>query len=86
MPGPADARDLRHVGGQRHRYTLRQRGEHLAERADAALAGELDPMVAGAADGADAEMLGRDRVDLAVAVAGDEHLEGEIAAHENGIR
>src|SRR6202011_275842 len=39
-------------------------------------------MVAGAANGADTEMLRRNRVDLAVAVARDQNLESTLAAHE----
>src|SRR5260221_4195344 len=57
--GTGDAVDLRHIGRQRHRAALREASQHLPKCADAALACELAAMVAGTADRADAEMLGR---------------------------
>src|SRR5262249_58045171 len=62
-----DARDLGNVSGERDVVTLFQRVQHLLERAHAALADESAAVVAGAANGADAEPLGRESIDLAVA-------------------
>ena len=51
-----------------------QRRQHLAERRHAALAVKLAAVIAGAANALDAEPLQRDGIDLAVAVARDQHL------------
>ena len=48
--------------------------QHFAERADAALAMKGAAVIAGAADGADAEPLGGNGVELAVAMPRDQHL------------
>ena len=74
---PRDARALRHVGGQRHIIVVGERAHHLLEGADPALAVKRGAVVAGAADGADAQPLGRDRVELAIAMQRDQHL-GEM--------
>ena len=73
-----DARDLRHVGGERDIIALRERVEHFGEGGGAAFAVKFAVMRAGAADGADAQLLGGDGVDLAVAVARDQHLGAEF--------
>ena len=69
-----DARHFRHVGGERDVPPLRERFQHFGEGHRAALAVEFAVMRAGAADGADAKPHRRARVDLAVAVARDQHL------------
>ncbi len=55
-----------------------QRLQHLPERADAALAVKRAAMIAGTPDGADAEPLRGDGVELAVAVPRDQDL-GAVA-------
>ena len=69
-----DTRALRHVRRQRDVIVLFERAHHLLERADAALAMKRRPVIAGAADGADAEPFGGDRVEFAVAMPRDQHL------------
>src|SRR3569833_2693285 len=69
---------LRDVCGQRHVIVLFERARHLLEGADAALAEEGRAVIAGAPAGADAEPLGGDCVELAVAVPRDQNL-GMIA-------
>ena len=59
-------------------YSPITRLHHLPERADAALAVEGAAMIAGAADGLDAEPFGGDGVELAVAMPRDQHL-GAVA-------
>ena len=57
-----DARDLRHVGGERDVVALFQRLEHFGEGGGAAFAVEFAVMRTGAADGADTQPLGGARV------------------------
>src|SRR6516164_785481 len=64
-----DTRELGNVGGERDVVTLLERAQHLLEGAHAALADEPTAVVAGAANGADAEPLRGERIDLAVAMA-----------------
>src|SRR5579883_3398431 len=68
------ARAFRHIGGQGHIIVVLQRIHHLPECAHPAFAMKRAAMVAGAADGADAEPLGGDGVVFAVAMARDQHL------------
>ena len=67
-------RAFRHVRGQRDVIVFFERAHHFLEGADAALAVKRRPVVAGAADGADAEPFGGDRVEFAVAMPGNQHL------------
>ena len=75
---PDHPRALRHVGGGRDVPLVLQRLQHFPERADAALAVKGAAMIAGAADGSNAEPLGGDGVELAVAMPRDQHL-GAVA-------
>ena len=69
-----DARHLRHVGGERDIVAVLERREHFGEGGGAALAVEFAVMRARAADRLDAQLLGGARIDLAVAMARDQHL------------
>ena len=65
---------LGHVRGQRDIVARIQRREHFLERAHAAFAEETAAMMTGTANGCDTEPFGSDGIDLAVAMARDQHL------------
>src|SRR4051812_35946866 len=69
-----DTRALRHVRGKSDVIAVLQRTYHLLERTDAALAMKRAAVIAGAADRTDAEALGCDGVELAVAMPRYQHL------------
>src|SRR5262245_31825107 len=73
-PQTGDARDLGNVGSERDIVAVLERHQHLLECAHAALADEPAAVVAGPPNGADAEPLHGERIDLAVAMARDQHL------------
>ena len=79
---PGDPGDFRNVGRQRDVIAAPQRFQHLLETGDAAFFEKIAAAGAGAADRLDAEPARRHRVDLAVAVARDQHLDQMLLALE----
>src|SRR5262249_8719912 len=77
-----DPRNLGNIGSQSHVRAFRQRLQHAFERGDPALAGEAALMVAGAANGAYSQPFSGDRIDLAVAVTGDQYLYAVVTPKE----
>src|SRR5215212_8229661 len=75
---PRNPRSLRNVRRGRDVIAGLKRAYHLLEGAHTALAVKRRTVIAGAADGANAEPLGGNGVELAVTVARDQHL-GAVA-------
>src|SRR5581483_7832172 len=77
-----DTGDLGHVRGEHDIKSLAQRIQHRAEGADAALAGEIAPVIAGATDGPGAEPFRHDRINFAVAVTRNKNLHAILRPFE----
>src|SRR5262249_35784884 len=79
---PGDARNLGDVGGERDDVTLLQCALHLLTPLPAAVPEKLAAVPAGTANGADAEPLRGERIDLAVAMPRDQHLDAVVGASD----
>ena len=71
---------------ERHVIAFLQRVQHVLEGAHAALVDEPAAVVAGTADGADAQPFRGDRIDLTVAMPRHQHLGAMLGAPMNGMR